>query len=87
MTIHATEYGRHQGWVDKHPQSYIHGVERWMANRAERVITCSAYMREHVADIYGLEESRVARDPERDRPVRARAGGRPRHAARALRRA
>ena len=31
-----------------------------MANRAERVITCSAYMREHVADIYGLEESRVA---------------------------
>ena len=36
VTIHATEYGRHQGWVDKHPQSYIHGVERWMANRAER---------------------------------------------------
>jgi glycogen synthase len=60
VTIHATEYGRHQGWVDKHPQSYIHGVERWMANRAERVIACSAYMREHVADIYGLEESRVA---------------------------
>ena len=57
VTIHATEYGRHQGWVDKHPQSYIHGVERWMANRAERVITCSAYMREHVADIYGLEEA------------------------------
>ena len=21
VTIHATEYGRHQGWVDKHPQS------------------------------------------------------------------
>ena len=60
VTIHATEYGRHQGWVDKHPQSYIHGVERWMANRAERVITCSAYMREHVADIYGLEEDRIA---------------------------
>ena len=60
VTIHATEYGRHQGWVDKHPQSYIHGVERWMANRAERVVTCSAYMREHVADIYGLEENRIA---------------------------
>ena len=59
-TIHATEYGRHQGWVDKHPQSYIHEVERWMANRAERVITCSAYMREHVADIYGLEEKAIA---------------------------
>ena len=59
VTIHATEYGRHQGWVDKHPQSHIHGVERWMANRADRVITCSAYMREHVADIYGLEEERI----------------------------
>src|SRR4051812_30332959 len=60
VTIHATEYGRHQGWVDKHPQSYIHGIERWMANRAERVVTCSAYMREHVSDIYGLEEERIA---------------------------
>jgi glycogen synthase len=59
-TIHATEYGRHQGWVDKHPQSHIHGIEHWMANRAEQVITCSAYMREHVADIYGLEYDRIA---------------------------
>jgi glycogen synthase len=59
MTIHATEYGRHQGWVDKHPQSYIHGVEQWVTNRAERVVTCSHYMRQHVADIYGLEEARV----------------------------
>jgi glycogen synthase len=60
VTIHATEYGRHQGWVQEHPQSYIHGVEHWMANRAEHVITCSAYMREHVADIYGLEEARIS---------------------------
>ncbi|MEI7625581.1 MAG: glycosyltransferase family 4 protein [Actinomycetota bacterium] len=60
MTIHATEYGRHQGWVDKHPQSHIHGVERWIVNRADRVIVCSHYMREHVVDIFGLEESDVA---------------------------
>ena len=59
-TIHATEYGRHQGWVQSHPQSYIHGVERWMANRADRVITCSHYMRGHVADIYDLEEGRIS---------------------------
>jgi glycogen synthase len=45
-TIHATEHGRHQGWVDKHPQSYIHGVERWITNRSQRVIACSHYMRE-----------------------------------------
>ncbi len=60
MTIHATEYGRHQGWVEHHPQSHIHGVERWMANRADRLITCSHYMRGHVADVYGLEEERVS---------------------------
>ncbi len=58
-TIHATEYGRHQGWVDKHPQSWIHGVEKWMVHRADRVITCSHYMQGHVADIFGIEESRV----------------------------
>ena len=58
-TIHATEYGRHQGWVDKHPQSYIHGIETWMAGRAERVITCSHYMRGQVADVYELAEERV----------------------------
>lgn len=27
-TIHATEHGRHQGWVDKPPQSKIHATER-----------------------------------------------------------
>jgi len=58
-TIHATEFGRHQGWVDKHPQSYIHAIEMWMAGRAERVITCSHYMREHVADVFGIDEQRV----------------------------
>ncbi len=74
MTIHATEYGRHQGYVDKHPQSYIHGVEKWVVNRAERVITCSHYMRGHVADVFGIEESRVSVipngiDPEDLQPV------------------
>jgi glycogen(starch) synthase len=59
VTIHATEYGRHQGWVEEHPQSHIHGIENWMANRAERVIACSSYMREHISDIYGIEEERV----------------------------
>lgn len=60
VTIHATEYGRHQGWVDKHPQSWIHGIERAMALRADRVITCSHYMRGHVADIFDLDESRIS---------------------------
>ena len=58
-TIHATEHGRHQGWVDRHPQSHIHGVERWITNRADRVIACSFYMREQIADIFGVPEDRI----------------------------
>jgi glycogen synthase len=73
-TIHATEHGRHQGWVDKPPQSHIHGIERWMAHRADSVITCSHYMRGHVADIFDLEEARITVipngiDPRDLRPV------------------
>ena len=59
-TIHATEHGRHQGWVEKPPQSHIHAIERWMARRADAVIVCSYYMRGHVADIFDIDEGRVA---------------------------
>jgi glycogen(starch) synthase len=73
-TIHATEHGRHQGWVADPPQSHIHAVEREMAHRADRVIVCSYYMRGHVADIFDLDEERVTVipngvDPNDLRPV------------------
>ncbi len=58
-TIHATEHGRHQGWVHEPPQSHIHSVERWMARRADAVIVCSYYMRGHVADIFDIDERRI----------------------------
>ncbi|HEX2086681.1 MAG TPA: glycosyltransferase family 4 protein [Solirubrobacteraceae bacterium] len=59
VTVHATEHGRHQGWVDKHPQSYIHAVEKRMVHRADRVIACSNYMQGHVADVFALPASAV----------------------------
>jgi glycogen synthase len=59
-TIHATEHGRHQGWVQDPPQSHIHSVERWMSHRADAVIVCSYYMRGHVADIFDIDERRIA---------------------------
>jgi glycogen(starch) synthase len=58
-TIHATEYGRHQGWVKDHPQAYIHGVERWITNRSQRVIACSAYMQEQIADIFAVAPGQI----------------------------
>jgi glycogen(starch) synthase len=63
VTVHATEYGRHQGWVDKHPQSHIHGVERRMVRDADRVITCSHYMRRHVADVFRVPATKVTAIP------------------------
>lgn len=58
-TIHATEFGRHQGWVQTYPQSHIHGVERAMVRRADHVITCSRYMRSHVAKVFGVPAARI----------------------------
>ena len=73
-TIHATEHGRHQGWVQDEPQAHIHAVEKWMAGRADSVITCSHYMRGHVADIFDIDENRITVipngiDPRDLRPV------------------
>jgi len=73
-TIHATEHGRHQGWVQDQPQAHIHAVERAMAQRADAVIVCSYYMRGHVADIFDIDERRITVipngiDPDEMQPV------------------
>ena len=74
-TIHATEFGRHEGRVGQHPQSHIHDVETRMACRADAVIVCSHYMRGHVADVYGLDEDAVAVIPNGIDPLDVRPAG------------
>jgi len=74
-TVHATEHGRHQGWVNKRPQSTIHRLEGTMARRANRVIVCSHYMRGHVADVFGLDEDRVAVIPNGVDPAELQPAG------------
>jgi glycogen synthase len=74
-TIHATEHGRHQGWVQDQPQAHIHAVERWMAQRANALIVCSYYMREHVADIFDIDEQRVTVIPNGVDPSELRPSG------------
>jgi len=59
VTVHATEFGRHQGWVQQHPQSHIHAVEREMVHQADGVITCSDYMRGHVGRVFGVPPARI----------------------------
>ncbi len=58
-TVHATEYGRDQGWVQNYPQSHIHGAERDMVRRADHVVTCSRYMRSHVSSVFGVAPAKI----------------------------
>lgn len=53
-TVHATEYGRHQGYLPEAMNKLIHQVEWWLTYEARRVITCSEYMRGQVHDIFEL---------------------------------
>ena len=58
-----------------------------MAHRADSVITCSHYMRGHVADIFDIDERRITVIPNGIDPADLRPVGRPAVAARAVRRA
>ncbi|MFC7480232.1 glycosyltransferase family 4 protein [Luedemannella flava] len=58
-TIHATEAGRHQGWLPEEMNRTIHSVEVWLAREACRVLVCSEYMRWEVTRLLELPASRV----------------------------
>lgn len=52
-TIHATEAGRHQGWLPTDLSRSIHRIESWLVESARHVITCSEHMESEVAQLFG----------------------------------
>jgi glycogen(starch) synthase len=58
-TIHATEAGRHQGWLPEEMNRCIHSVEWWLGHEACRVLVCSSYMRWEVTRLLDLPAERV----------------------------
>ncbi|GAA1095222.1 glycosyltransferase family 4 protein [Tsukamurella spumae] len=52
-TIHATEAGRHSGWVSGPVNRQVHSTEWWLANEADAVITCSRSMSDEVGRLFG----------------------------------
>ena len=54
-TLHATEAGRHSGWVAGHINRQVHSVEWWLANASDALITCSTSMSEEVGVLFGPE--------------------------------
>ncbi|MET8232182.1 glycosyltransferase family 4 protein [Micromonospora sp. NPDC005298] len=73
-TIHATEAGRHQGWLPEEMNRTIHGVEHWLSGSSTRVITCSGYMRDQVTTLFDIPGTQVDVVPNGvdDRAWRAR---------------
>jgi len=57
-TMHSTEYGRRTG-IHNDLQASIHEIEGWITSESWRVITCSYYMRSHVAWCFHLPEGRI----------------------------
>lgn len=52
-TIHATEAGRHSGWVSSNMNRQVHSVEWWLANSSAALIACSHSMDDEVSTLFG----------------------------------
>ncbi|HEY0640624.1 MAG TPA: glycosyltransferase family 4 protein, partial [Pseudonocardiaceae bacterium] len=58
-TVHATEAGRHGGWLSLPLNQQVHSVEWWLANRADALITCSQAMRDEAALLFDLDPDTI----------------------------
>lgn len=58
-TLHATEAGRHQGWLPEPLNRSIHSMEWWLTYEARRVVTCSSAMRAEVTRLFELPPEKV----------------------------
>jgi glycogen synthase len=57
--VHATEAGRHQGWLPGPLNQAINSLEWWLTHQARRVITCSQAMRWEVTRLFELPAGKV----------------------------
>ncbi|WP_084557280.1 glycosyltransferase family 4 protein [Hamadaea tsunoensis] len=58
-TIHATEAGRHQGWLPEEMNKCIHSVEWWLTQEADRVLCCSEYMKWEISKLWSPADDRI----------------------------
>jgi len=59
VTVHATEAGRHQGWLPGETNRTIHSVEHWLVQQASRLLVCSQYMRWEIGRLLDARADRV----------------------------
>lgn len=53
VTMHATERGRHQGFLSSNTSNYINGLEAQLCHEAWRVIVCSHFMTTELNNYFG----------------------------------
>ena len=59
-TIHATEAGRHSGWVSGTVSRQVHALESWLVRESDSLITCSASMRDEISTLFGPELAEIS---------------------------
>jgi glycogen synthase len=62
-TIHATEAGRHSGWVSGAISRQVHAVESWLVRESDSLISCSASMADEIAELFGPGLPEITRIP------------------------
>jgi glycosyltransferase involved in cell wall biosynthesis len=58
-TIHATERGRGRGFLASEQARAIHHVEWWLTFESWRVIACSEYMRDEIANYFECPRDKI----------------------------
>ncbi|WP_143147804.1 glycosyltransferase [Desulforamulus hydrothermalis] len=70
-TIHATEWGRHNG-LHNDVQRHISDIEWWLTYESWRVICCSYYMQEQLKHIFQLPDDKLRIIPNGVNPANFR---------------
>ncbi len=69
-TVHATEAGRHAGWLPDAVSRGVHLVEQWLVDDADAVIVCSQSMAAEVRAAHGTDPARITVIPNGIDPAR-----------------
>lgn len=59
VTVHATEAGRHQGWISGDTSRRVHALEVMLTTKAQRIIACSRAMWSEVEKVFAVPSSRI----------------------------
>lgn len=59
-TFHATESGRHQGWIEGEVSTHIDHVENSLSHHSDHIIVCSEWMKNEIRRQFRVSAKRVS---------------------------